>query len=70
VLDGNFALRCGPGMDYHKKIMYIFQCTLELHKCYNEQCSRNNYTRSSIAHTILYACNFAEHTQFDRSCEK
>jgi hypothetical protein len=27
VLDGNFALGCGPGMDYPK--IHIFQCMLE-----------------------------------------
>jgi hypothetical protein len=27
VLDGNFALGCGPGMDY--RLIHIFQCMLE-----------------------------------------
>ena len=29
VLDGNFALGCGPGTDYTKILVHIFQCTLE-----------------------------------------
>ena len=27
VLDGNFALGCGPGKDYHK--IHVFQCMVE-----------------------------------------
>jgi len=27
VLDGNFALGCGPGMDYPE--IHLFRCTLE-----------------------------------------
>ena len=29
VLDGNFALGCGRGTDYHQILIHIFRCTLE-----------------------------------------
>jgi len=46
VLDGNFALGCGPGTDYPQ--IHIFQCMLERNRRYNEWGSKTNYVRSSI----------------------
>ena len=53
VLDGNFALGCGPGTDYpyiHNTSMYA-----RTNRCYNERVSRTNYVRSSIPHYILHS---------------
>jgi hypothetical protein len=47
VLDGNFALGCGPGTDYTKKHISIYART---NRCYNERSFRTNYVHSSISH--------------------
>jgi len=49
VLDGNFAVGCGPGTIYPQ--IHIFQCMLEW-ICYSERGCRTNYVRSSISHCI------------------
>jgi len=54
VLDGNFALGCGPGTDYPLKThisMYV-----RTNKCYNERGSITNYVRSSIPHSTISPC--------------
>ena len=51
VLDGNFALGCGPGRDYPKYI-YI-SIYVRTNRCYNERGSGTNYVFSSIPHCIM-----------------
>jgi hypothetical protein len=51
VLEGNFAVGWGPGMDYPWK--HIFQCMLEQTDAINERGSRTNYIHSSIPHYRL-----------------
>ena len=50
VLDGNFALGCGPGTDY--PYIHIFQCMLERTDAITNRGSRTNYFCSSIPHCI------------------
>jgi len=48
VLDGNFALDCGPGTDYPS--IHIFQCVLEWTLSITNKVLEKNYVRSSIPH--------------------
>jgi len=50
MLDGKFALGCGPGTDYPLNT-YISMYARK-NSCYNEGDSRTSYLRSSISHWI------------------
>jgi hypothetical protein len=47
VLDGNFALSCGPGPDYPYTHSSMYA---KMNRCYNERGTRNNYVHSSKPH--------------------
>jgi len=56
VLDGNFALGCGPGFPLHTYIALYARTN----RCYKDRGSRTNYVRSSIPHCTIkiFPCIF------------
>ena len=50
VLDGNFAVGCGPGTDYHQNTCISMYA--RTNRLYNERGPRTNYVLSSTPHYI------------------
>ena len=55
LLDGNFAVGCGPACNGLPLNTYISKYA-RTKRCYNERGSRTHYVRSSILHCVVCVC--------------